>query len=274
MNVLSDLPVATVPSGYSLKPRQEYTRRHRSFPPRHAGAKLRVALWDFVESAIAAFSIHGDRPVYDRGQFPWIARVEADWTKVRAELDNVMTHRDAMPSFQEIMKEVSTIQQDDQWKTFFLRGVGMDCAENARRCPKTMKLLETIPGCTTGFFSILSPHKHIPAHRGPWAGVLRLHLGLMVPEPRHQCRIRIADQVHAWEEGKAIIFDDTYNHEVWNETEGYRVVLFVDFMRPLRWPFSVLNKWIMNLAVLAPFLREAKGKQQASEKRFWEKFGQ
>jgi ornithine lipid ester-linked acyl 2-hydroxylase len=44
-------------------------------------------------------------------------------------------------------------------------------------------------------------------------------------------------------------------------------------MRPLRWPFSAVNKWIMNLAVLAPFLREAKGKQQASEKRFWEKFG-
>ena len=59
-------PVATVPAGYRLKPRREYTRRNRSFPPQHAGAKLRVALWDFVESAIAAFSIHGDRPVYDR----------------------------------------------------------------------------------------------------------------------------------------------------------------------------------------------------------------
>ena len=146
MNVVGDfagetpastsLPVATVPSGYALKPRQEYTRRHRSFPPTHLGAKLRLVLWDFVESAIAAFSIHGDRPVYDREQFPWIGDIEADWTKVRAELDTVMTHRDAMPSFQEIMKEVSTIQQDDQWKTFFLRGVGMDCAEtraDARR---------------------------------------------------------------------------------------------------------------------------------------------
>jgi len=49
-----------------------------------------------------------------------------------------------------------------------------------------MRVLGLIPGSTTGFFSILSPHKHIPPHRGPWAGVLRLHLGLMVPEPRHQ----------------------------------------------------------------------------------------
>ena len=61
--------------------------------------------------------------------------------------------------------------------------------------------------------------------------------------------------------------------EVWNDTDGYRVVLFVDFERPLRWPFSAINHWLMNLAALAPFLREAKGKQQASEKKFWALFG-
>jgi beta-hydroxylase len=149
----------------------------------------------------------------------------------------------------------------------------MDCQENALHCPETMKVLDMIPGCTTGFFSILSPRKHIPHHRGPWAGVLRMHLGLMVPEPRHECRIRIADQLHAWQEGKAVIFDDTYNHEVWNDTDGYRVVLFVDFARPLRFPLNLFNHWIMNLAALAPFLREAKGKQKASEKKFWDRFG-
>jgi beta-hydroxylase len=79
--------------------------------------------------------------------------------------------------------------------------------------------------------------------------------------------------VYAWEEGKAVIFDDTYNHEVWNDTNGYRVVLFVDFARPLRFPFNLINHWIMNLAALAPFLREAKGKQKASEKKFWALFG-
>ena len=130
MSAVSDFPVATVPAGYRLKPRQEYARRHRSFPPQHAGAKLRVFLWDFVESIIAASSVHGDRPVYDREQFPWITRIEADWTKVRAELDNVMTHRDAMPSFQEIIKEVGTIQQDDQWKSFF-------CAASGWIAPRT-----------------------------------------------------------------------------------------------------------------------------------------
>ena len=119
--------------------------------------------------------------------------VEVGWRKVRAELDAVMQCRDAMPSFQDIVKEVGMIQGDDQWKPFYLKGVGMGCTENASHCPETMKVLARISGCTTGFFSILSPQKHIPEHRGPWAGVLRMHLGLMVPEPREQCRIRIAD---------------------------------------------------------------------------------
>ena len=99
--------------------------------------------------------------------------------------------------------------------------------------------------------------------------MLRLHVGLLVPEPREQCRIRIANQSHSWEEGKCLIFDDTWNHEVWNDTDGYRVVLFIDFERPLKWPWNWINHTIMNLAPLAPFLREAKGKQKAWEKKMW-----
>ncbi|WP_395716930.1 aspartyl/asparaginyl beta-hydroxylase domain-containing protein [Prosthecobacter sp.] len=266
-------PVATVPAGFQLKPIDAYHRRHRTFPAKGLAEKIVNKLQDVIEAAIAHCSVHGDPPIYDSKHFPWVTQIEADWKKVRAELDAVMKYRDAIPSFQDIVKEVGMIQGDDQWKTFFLKGVGMDCQENARHCPETMKVLDMIPGCTTGFFSILSPRKHIPEHRGPWAGVLRMHLGLLVPEPRHQCRIRIANEVYAWEEGKAVIFDDTYNHEVWNDTNGYRVVLFVDFARPLRFPFNLINHWIMNLAALAPFLREAKGKQKASEKKFWALFG-
>jgi ornithine lipid ester-linked acyl 2-hydroxylase len=269
----SSAPVATVPAGFQLKPIDAYHRRHRTFAAKGLMESFMNWLQDGVEAVIAHCSVHGDPPIYDSRHFPWVKEIEADWQKVRAELDAVMKYRDAMPSFQDIVKEVGMIQGDDQWKTFFLKGVGMDCKENALHCLETMKVLAKIPGCTTGFFSILSPRKHIPHHRGPWAGVLRMHLGLLVPQPSEQCRIRIADQVYSWQEGKAVIFDDTYNHEVWNDTDGYRVVLFVDFERPLRAPFNYINNWIMNLAALAPFLREAKGKQKDSEKKFWALFG-
>jgi len=82
----------------------------------------------------------------------------------------------------------------------------------------------------TAFFSILSPDKHIPAHKGPFNGVLRYHLELIIPEPKEKCRIRVHDQFNEWDEGKSLIFDDTYEHEVCNDTDGFRVVLFVDFI--------------------------------------------
>lgn len=212
-----------------------------------------------------------DVPVYDTRQFSWAAGVESEWRKIRLELDEVMKFRDRMPSFQDIVKEVGLIQKDDQWKTFFLTGIGMDCEENARRCPETMRILKKVPGIKTAFFSILSPHKHIPPHRGPYVGVLRLHLGLIVPEPRERVRIRIADQTCFWEEGRSLIFDDTYNHEVWNDTDGFRAVLFVDFARPLVSPWGWINERVLNLASLAPFIREAKGKQEKWEKGMYRK---
>jgi beta-hydroxylase len=76
--------------------------------------------------------------------------------------------------------------------------------------------LQKVPGLKTAMFSILEPGKHIPPHRDPYDGVLRFHLGLIVPEPRDTLAIRVADQVLHWEEGKALVFDDHFEHEAWN----------------------------------------------------------
>jgi beta-hydroxylase len=244
-------------------------RRHTVAPPKTWLGRLGLRAQDALEAHVARVSLHGDPPIYRAAVFPWAAEIEQEWFRIRAELDRVMQFRDRMPSFQEILKEVGPIQADQNWKTFFLAGIGMDCRENARRCPETMRLLEKIPGMKTAFFSILSPGKHIPAHRGAYNGVLRLHLGLLVQEPRERCRIRIGNETRHWTEGQALIFDDTFNHEVWNDTEGWRVVLFVDFTRPLRQPWNWLNERLLNLGSLAPFLREAGAKQKTWEKQFY-----
>ena len=97
--------------------------------------------------------------------------------------------------------------------------------------------MQKIPGLTTVMFSIFEPGKHLPAHRGPYNGVLRLHLGMIVPEAEpDQLAIRVKDQICHWEEGKVLIFDDAYEHEAWNHTDKTRVVLFVDFVKPTRFP--------------------------------------
>ena len=244
-------------------------RRHTLNANRSALESLGVGVQNLLEWGVSQVSRHGDPHIYDTRQFPWAAEIEREWHLVRKELDAVMTFRDQMPSFQDILKEVGAIQSDQNWKTFFLAGIGMDCSENAKRCPETMRLLGKLPGMTTAFFSILSPGKHIPAHRGAWNGILRFHLGLMVPQPHERVKIRIGNDFYSWREGEALIFDDTFNHEVWNDTAGYRVVLFVDFARPLVQPFHWLNERFINLGALAPFLREAGEKQKRWQDAFW-----
>ena len=125
--------------------------------------------------------------------------------------------------------------------------------------------MEEIPGMMTAFFSILAPGKIIPPHRGPYKGLLRCHLALKVPEPKEQCWIKVGDRIEQWEEGKCLLFDDTYSHNVHNNTEGSRVVLFLDIVRPLRFPGSIINRIILWLIRWSPYIQDARKNQRAWE---------
>jgi len=164
---------------------------------------------------------------------------------------------------------VGTITTDDQWKTFFFCGYGMVSRANCEFCPDTWRILQQIPGLKTAFFSILSPRKHIPEHRGPYNGVLRYHLGLRVPAAREHCWIRVGEETHHWDEGQSLVFDDSYNHEVRNDTDEYRAVLFVDFVRPLHFPMSVVNRAFLKGAQWLPALREGQARHRRWERGFY-----
>lgn len=211
-----------------------------------------------VDAVIARNSLVGDPAFFDVSQFDWIKPLEANWKVIRAELDQVMLGHAELPNFQDISEDQKRISQDDRWKTFFLYGYGYSMPENCAHCPETTRLVEAVPGMKTAFFSILSAGKHIPAHRGPYKGVMRYHLGLIVPEPAEQCRIRVGTEFGVWQEGKSLLFDDTYEHEVWNETNGTRVVLFMDVERPMRFPASIMNKAAFTLIKLSPFVQKAR----------------
>ena len=200
-----------------------------------------------TEWLIRRCSAVGQQPFFTPSAFAWIPGIEANWTAIRGELRPLLADRVRIPSFHEISPEQLFITQDDKWKTYMLYAYGRKITENCTRCPQTTKLLETIPGMKTAFFSILGPRKHIPEHRGPYNGVLRYHLGLIVPREKEACRIRVDSEVAHWEEGRSVVFDDTYLHEVWNETDEERVVLFVDFTRPLSFPVSALNEAVIRL---------------------------
>ena len=231
-----------------------------------------VGLWLIkrIERALIRYSEVPDTPFTDPAKFPWIPVLEARWREVRAELEEVLKHPEAIPNFQEISKDQVNITKDDRWKTFFLYGYGYRMQKNCALCPETARLVESIPGMFTAFFSVLSPGKRIPLHRGPYKGLLRCHLGLVVPGRPESCWIEVGGQRGHWQEGKCIVFDDTYKHQVHNDTAYTRVVLFLDIIRPMRFPGSWLNRIVLAIMRQSPFIRDAVKNQVAWEKRLGE----
>ena len=221
-----------------------------------------------IERFIGRRSLVGDETFFDNDRFPWIAEIETNWTTIRDGFERVLEDREALPNFQDISKDQIEITDDDHWKTFFLYGFGFEARLGVEMCPRTAELMRQIPGMKTAMFSILSPRKHILDHRGPYKGVLRYHLGLIVPEDAESCRIRVGEDVRHWEEGQSMIFDDTYNHEVWNDTDETRVVLFVDVLRPLPRPWAQINRAIVAAIRYSPFVLDAKRNQEAWERRY------
>ena len=220
----------------------------------------------WLEDLVGKYSLVGDSAFFDPEQFPWTKELEANWMVIRQELEQVLRDVDKLPNFQDISKRQYRIANDNLWKTYFFYAFGFKATNNCAKCPQTTRLLEKIPGMKVAFFSILAPGKHIPEHRGKHKGIIRYHLGLMVPEPKSACRIRIADEVAYWEEGKSLMFDDTFYHEAWNETDDYRVVLFLDIARPLRFPLSLVNWLVNNLIASSPIIQEAKANHRQWEK--------
>ncbi|NKF23666.1 aspartyl/asparaginyl beta-hydroxylase domain-containing protein [Solimonas marina] len=247
------------------------SRAHTLGANRSLTQRLGIGLQNGLESFVAWASREPDAPVYDSAQFPWTRELEANWMLVRRELEQVMTQRDNLPAFHQILDEVRTITTDDLWKTYWLLSAGMDCSENQRQCPETTRLLRQIPAASTAFFSILAPGKKIPPHRGAYNGILRCHLGLIVPQPAEHVAIRVGNQICHWREGETLIFDDSFNHEVWNDTDGWRVVLFIDFARPLRQPWHLMNRALLGTAQFLPLLRRANARHRDWKRRFYTK---
>lgn len=231
-----------------------------------------LGLWIIkrIEKILIHYSLVPDTPFLNTKEFDWLVPLKTEWKIIHAELNHVLDNPEKIPNFQDISKDQTNITQDDRWKTFFLYGYGYKFDTNCELCPETTRILESIPGMYTGFFSVLSPGKHIPLHRGPYKGLLRCHLGLKIPEPKQDCWIEVGGERATWQEGECLVFDDTYKHQVQNNTDGTRVVLFIDVIRPLRFPGTLLNSLMLTLIRWSPYIQDARKNQKAWEYRLGE----
>jgi ornithine lipid ester-linked acyl 2-hydroxylase len=228
-------------------------------PPQKLSFRLGMVLLRRLAPLFSRQSLIPLDPVLPADSFDWIAELDVNWEVIAGEAQQVLGL--CLPSLHQIAEDQRTIDLDENWKAFFLYGFGIRDANNCARCPETAALVSRVPGLVTAFFSILGPGKHIPAHRGAYRGIIRYHLGLIIPRESYKCRMRIGEEVYCWREGESIVFDDTYEHEVWNETDEVRVVLFIDVVRPLRFPASALNRTLIAAARHSPVVRRARRRQ-------------
>ena len=221
-----------------------------------------------MASFLASQSLVGNPAVFDPKLFPQVATLEKDWKIIREELDQVLKARDAIPPFQEVSPDQARIAKGDAWKTFIFYGFGFQAERNCARCPKTVELLDKIPNLKTAWFSIMSPGYHVPPHQGVTKGLIRVHLGLKVPTEREKCFMRVGDEKVVWEEGTCHVFDDTYEHEVYNNTDEERTVLLLDFERPMKWPARIFNRMFLSAIRWTAYVQDALKNTRTWEDRF------
>ncbi|WP_271077813.1 aspartyl/asparaginyl beta-hydroxylase domain-containing protein [Aurantiacibacter sp. MUD61] len=216
--------------------------------------KYRFKLNDFA----AKFSLIPNDPVLNAEQFDWTREVAEHWEDIRDEALRIYEHRDAVPPLRRISPDHRRIATDDAWRSFFLIGYGHEVPENMARAPRTTQLVRRIPKLNSAFFSILAPGAHIVRHHGVSKSFFTAHLGLIVPQDRANCVMQVDRENVHWREGEWTIFDDTYEHEVWNRTDEPRIILLCQVGRPLRAPGSWLAKAFEWYIRRSPFVSDAK----------------
>lgn len=178
-----------------------------------------------------------DRPVFfdvDATR-PELRALEENFDVVREELDKALELRTRIPRYHEANAAQTYISGSDElaWRVLYVH-TRRGKLPTSGICPRTTALVRRVPGVQGAFFSILEAGKSVPAHRGPYLGYLRYHLAMKVPAVDPPS-IRIKDQIRTWKEREGFIFDDSHEHQVYNESKDIRVVLIVDIFRPMPW---------------------------------------
>lgn len=180
-------------------------------------------------------------PFFSRRHFPWLERLEAATPDIRQELmARLREDQDRFRPYIQVpagepLNQWVDLNQSPSWSTLFLwkDGVKHDVAS---KCPRTMSLLDELPLAfqaglaPTAMFSALAPRTRIPAHTGSTNVRLIVHLPLVLPP---DCGFRVGNETRQWKMGEAWVFDDTINHEAWNDSDELRVILIFDVWNPL-----------------------------------------
>ncbi|TDJ38116.1 MAG: aspartyl/asparaginyl beta-hydroxylase domain-containing protein [Gammaproteobacteria bacterium] len=181
-------------------------------------------------------------PFFDRGHFPWLEQLEAETEAIREELSVLLAK--GLPGFAPYVdfepgtpeNQFKELNHSDRWSSLWLWRDGKRQESAMTRCPHTAGVLEQLPladqpgFAPTALFSALAPHTRIPPHTGSTNARLVVHLPLILPGP---AGFRVGNECREWRIGEAWAFDDTIEHEAWNDSDATRVILIFDIWNPL-----------------------------------------
>jgi beta-hydroxylase len=201
-----------------------------------------------------------NRPVIPLEEFPELAKLNENWQTIRDEairLFDVGFIRAAAKNndwgFYSFFKS--------GWKRFYLKWYDDFLPSAHALCPQTVELLNSIPSVHGAMFAMLPPGGRLGAHRDPFAGSLRYHLGLVTPNS-DRCRILVDGVPCVWRDGEAFMFDETFIHSAENATETNRIILFCDVERPMKYGFmTAMNRWVSHHIVKASATQNVDGEQ-------------
>ena len=166
------------------------------------------------------------RPFWEPSQFEWVTRLEAHYETIKRELMQLRNDSLFGPHPQ------ADLIEEGVWAEYHFFDGDKKLEENCARCPETTAVIESIvegTSCGLKYFSAHAPGTLIKPHCGPHNARLRCHLGLCIPD---DCALRVGTETQSWQEGKCLVFDDSFLHEAWNTSNRTRIVLLIDFSHP------------------------------------------
>ncbi|PZQ57943.1 MAG: aspartyl beta-hydroxylase [Phenylobacterium zucineum] len=184
-------------------------------------------------------------PFYPRELFPWLPELEAATPVIQAELAALLASRmDDFAPYMQIpadkpVNQWGELNHSKRWSSLFLWKDGARQDQVCAACPQTSALLDRLPMASqpgfapTAMFSALDAGAHIPPHTGSTNVRLLCHLPLVLPGP---ARFRVGSETRSWKMGQAWVFDDTIEHEAWNDADALRVILIFDVWNPFLEP--------------------------------------
>ncbi len=207
----------------------------------YLGMRPEVPLGPLQRPTFMNFPGIPNRAWFDRTEFPWMQEMERHTDAIREELVAVLAADVGFRPFIQVPTEHpgaaywQQLNDSPSWNAFFFYRDGERNADNHARCPATSAALDAAPLIRVAehspetFYSVLTPGAYIPPHTGVVNIRLVTHLPLIVPQ---DCGIRVGSETRGWEEGKCVVFDDTFEHEAWNRSGQTRVVLICDIWNP------------------------------------------